>query len=183
MAKKIAVLIGSLRKGSYNRKIINEIIKLAPATLQLEILEIGHLPFFNEDLEAHPPKEWLAFREKIRAADGILIATPEYNRSVPAALKNALDVGSRPYGKNNFSGKPGGIISVSIGQIGGFGANHHLRQSCVFLNIPCLPQPEVYISNVTTLLNEDGSMKNPDTSTFLKSFIDAYENWVMIQTQ
>lgn len=178
MAKKIAVLIGSLRKESYTRKIVMEMIKQSPASLAFEMVSIGQLPFYNEDQEANAPQEWIAFRKAISQADGILFATPEYNRSLPAALKNALDVGSRPYGKSVWSGKPAAVISVSPGAIGGFGANHHLRQSFVFLNILCMQQPEAYISNVTQLLNDDGSIKNSDTSVFLKKFMEEFSTWV-----
>lgn len=179
MTKRIAILVGSLRKGSFNRKVANELIKLAPASLDMHIVEIGNLPLYNEDLDNnHPPQEWLSFREKIKQADGFLFATPEYNRSVPGVLKNALDVGSRPYGKSVWEGKPGAIISVSPGAIGGFGANHHLRQSLVFLNVPCMQQPEAYVGNITQLLNEDGSIKNEATAEFLKKFMTAFVTWV-----
>jgi chromate reductase len=178
MSKKIAVLIGSLRKGSFTRKIVMEMLKQSPSSLEFSIVNIGELPFYNEDLEEQAPKEWISFRETIRGSDGILFATPEYNRSVPAALKNALDVGSRPYGQSVWNNKPAAIISVSPGAIGGFGANHHLRQPFVFLNILCMQQPEAYISNVTTLLNEDGSVKNEKTVAFLKKFMEEFATWV-----
>ena len=136
--KKIAVFVGSLRKESFNRKMAKALIGLAPESLQLEIVEIGGLPLYDQDLddEGRPPSAWTAFREQVKSFDGFLFVTPEYNRSVPAVLKNALDVGSRPYGKSIWGGKPGAVMSVSPGAIGGFGANHHLRQSLVFLNVP-----------------------------------------------
>lgn len=180
MSKKIAVLIGSLRKGSFTRKIVMEMIKQSPSSLEFSIVDIGHLPFYNEDVEEQAPKEWLSFRDTIRQSDGFLFATPEYNRSVPAALKNAIDVGSRPYGQSVWGGKPAALISVSPGAIGGFGANHHLRQSFVFLNILCMQQPEAYISNVTTLLNEDGSVKNEKTVEFLRKFMGDFADWVKL---
>src|SRR5215469_17409409 len=142
--KDIVVLVGSLRKESFNRKMANVLIELAPPALKLEIVEIGQLPLYNQDEDVNPPAPWTAFRERIRRADGILFVTPEHNRSVPSPLKNAIDVGSRPYGKNMWNGKPGAIVTVSPGAIGGFGANHHLRQSLVFLNVPAMPQPEAY---------------------------------------
>jgi chromate reductase len=129
---KIAVLIGSLRKESWNRKIANALITLAPDVIEPEVISIGDLPFYNEDLETSPPAEWLEFRSKLASFDGVLFVTPEYNRSVPAVLKNAIDVGSRPYGKSCWDGKPGAVVSVSPGNIGAFGANHHLRQAWYF---------------------------------------------------
>ena len=132
--RDVAVLVGSLRKDSINRKVAAALRELAPASLKLEIIEIGHLPLYNRDQDAKPPAEWAAFRQRIKGADAILFVTPEYNRSVPAPLKNAIDVGSRPYGQSAWNGKPGAVVSASPGAIGGFGANHHLRQSLVFLN-------------------------------------------------
>lgn len=176
--KKIAVLIGSLRKESFNRKVAKQLIKLAPDSLELEIVEIGHLPHYNEDIDQNPPKEYVEFRDKIKSADGVLFVTPEYNRSVPSALKNALDVGSRPYGKSVWNGKPGAVASVSMSAIGGFGANHILRQSMVFLNVPMMQQPEAYIGSAHTLFDDKGNLVNEDTKKFLKNYIDAYADWV-----
>src|ERR1700741_1927438 len=140
--RDVAVMVGSLRKGSINRKVATALRELAPASLKLEIIEIGHLPLYNQDQDAKPPAEWTAFRQRIKDADAILFVTPEYNRSVPAPLKNAIDVGSRPYGQNAWSGKPAAIVSAAPGPTGAFGANHHLRQSLVFLNVPAMQQPE-----------------------------------------
>ena len=140
----IGILIGSLRRDSFNRKIALELMRLAPKSVSMKIIEIGQLPFFNQDEEDKPPQAWVQFREEIKPLDGFILVTPEYNRSIPAVIKNALDVGSRPYGKNMWDGKPCAVVSASIGAIGGFGANHHLRQSLVFLNAPCMQQPEVY---------------------------------------
>ena len=177
---KIAVIVGSLRKESYNLKTAKALIALAPESLSLEILDISQLPFFNEDLEATPPDEWIAFRDQIAAADGLLFLTPEYNRSVPGVLKNALDVGSRPYGQNSWNGKPGAVVSVSIGNICGFGANHHLRQSLVFVNVPTMAQPEAYIGGATALFDDNGNLTNDSTKDFLKDFMAAFEKWVGI---
>ncbi|MCF0040343.1 NAD(P)H-dependent oxidoreductase [Dyadobacter sp. CY351] len=174
----IAVIVGSLRKESYNLKTANALIALAPESLSLEILDISDLPMFNEDLEATPPNEWEEFRRQIRSADGLLFLTPEYNRSVPAVLKNAIDVGSRPYGQNSWNGKPGAVVSVSIGNISGFGANHHLRQSLVFVNVPTMAQPEAYIAEATGLFDENGSLINDSTKSFLTDFMVAFEQWV-----
>jgi len=177
MARNIAMLVGSLRKDSFTRKVANALIAVAPPSLQIEAVAIGTLPLYNQDLDSHPPPEWLAFRDRIRPVDGVLFATPEYNRSIPGGLKNAIDVGSRPYGKSVFTHKPCAIISVSPGQIGGFGANHHLRQSCVFLDMPVMQQPEVYISHVDKLLDESGKVVEK-TGELLKQFITAYATWV-----
>lgn len=174
----IGVIVGSLRKESYNLKTAKALIALEPETLSLELLDIGHLPMFNEDLEATPPKEWVTFREKIAASDGFIFLTPEYNRSVPGFLKNAIDVGSRPYGHNSWDGKPAAIASVSIGGISGFGANHHLRQSLVFVNVPTMAQPEAYIGGAGELFDDNGNLTNDSTRDFLKSFLAAFEVWV-----
>ena len=168
---KIAVLVGSLRKESLNRKAAKAIIELAPKSLEMEIIEIGALPFYNEDEDGdHPPVAWTAFRQKMSGFDGVLFVTPEYNRSVPAVLKNAIDVGSRPYGKSIWAGKPGAVVSVSPGAQGGFGANHHLRQSLVFLDIPTLQQPEVYLGKAAEMFDDAGKVKDEKTKSFLKKF-------------
>jgi chromate reductase len=176
--KKVAVFLGSLRNAAYSRKTALTLAEVAPKTLMLSIVEIGRLPLYNEDEEHSPPAPWTAFRESVRAADAVLFVTPEYNRSVPAALKNALDVGSRPYGKSVWDGKPGAVVSVSPGAIGGFGANHHLRQSLVFLNVPTMQQPEAYIGGAAKLFDENGVMSNDGTRAFLKSFMEAFAAWV-----
>ena len=175
---KIAVFVGSLRKESFNLKTAKALIALAPESLSLEIVNIASLPFFNEDLETSPPKEWVELRKQITAADGVLFLTPEYNRSVPAVLKNAIDVGSRPYGQNSWSGKPGAVVSVSIGNISGFGANHHLRQSLVFVNVPAMAQPEAYIADASGLFDAGGNLTNESTKGFLRDFMSAYAQWV-----
>ncbi|MDF3162080.1 NAD(P)H-dependent oxidoreductase [Pseudomonas proteolytica] len=177
----IAVLVGSLRKESINRKVALALAQLAPANLKLNIVEIGELALYNEDLDgATPPAAYTTFRQQVAAADGVLFVTPEYNRSVPAALKNAIDVGSRPYGQSAWSGKPGAVISVSPGAIGGFGANHHLRQSLVFLNVPCMQQPEAYLGGAGSAFDESGKLSEK-TKPFLQAFIDAYGQWVAKQ--
>ena len=174
----IAVLVGSLRKDSINRKIALALAELAPPSLQLKIVEIGDLPLYNEDIDgANPPAAYTTFREQLAAADGLLFVTPEYNRSVPGALKNAIDVGSRPYGQSKMSGKPGAVISASPGAIGGFGANHHLRQSLVFLDVATLQQPESYLGNIGASFDDNGQL-NERTQTFLKTFIDTFAAWV-----
>jgi chromate reductase len=147
--------------------------------MKLEIVEIGQLPFFNQDLETgSSPAQWTAFRQRVKAADAVLFVTPEYNRSVPAVLKNALDVGSRPYGSSVWDRKPGAIVSGSPSAIGAFGANHHLRQSLVFLNVPTMQQPEAYIGHADKLFDEHGKLVNDGTRKFLQAFMQAFSNWV-----
>ena len=177
-ARDVAVIVGSLRKGSINRQVANALRELAPPELMLNIIEIAHLPLYNQDVDDNPPTAWTAFRERIRAANAVLFVTPEHNRSVPAALKNALDVGSRPYGKSAWSGKPGAVVSASPGAMGGFGANHHLRQSLVFLNIPAMAQPEAYIGGADKLFDANGKLVNDGTRKFLQSFLQAFAAWV-----
>ncbi len=176
--KKIAVIVGSLRKESYNRKMAKALMRLAPASLSLEIVEIGALPLYNQDMDDNPPTVWTEFRERIRKADGVLFVTPEYNRSVPGVLKNAIDVGSRPYGKSAWQGKPAAVVSVSLGAIGGFGANHHLRQSLVFLDMPAMQQPEAYIGNAAELFDKNGELTAEDTREFAGEFMKAFAAWV-----
>ncbi len=176
--RNVAVIVGSLRKESFNRKMAKAMIALAPATLKLEIVEIGQLPHYNQDFEADPPQEVKDFKGRIQQADAVLFVTPEYNRSVPGVLKNAIDVGSRPYGKSAWNGKPGAILSLSPGPIGGFGANHHLRQSLVFLNVPAMPQPEAYVGGAAKMFTETGAIASDDTREFVTKFLDAFAKWV-----
>jgi chromate reductase len=179
---KIAVFVGSLRRESFNRKMARALMKLSPDSLNLEIVEIGGLPLYNQDLEDNPPTAWIEFRERLKKFDGVLFVTPEYNRSVPGGLKNAIDVGSRPYGKSAWEGKPSAVASVSPGAIGGFGANHHLRQSLVFLNMPAMQQPEAYMGNAANLFDESGNLVNGSTQEFAAKFMRAFAAWVAIHT-
>jgi chromate reductase len=176
--KNVAVFVGSLRKDSYNRKLAKALIALAPESLLLEIVEINNLPFYNQDFEENPSQEVLKFRQKVQAADAVLFVTPEYNRSVPAVLKNAIDIGSRPYGKNSWDNKPGAVISLSPGALGAFGANHHLRQSLVFVNVLTMAQPEAYIGNAANLFDDQGTLINDSTKEFLRKFLDAFAKWI-----
>jgi chromate reductase len=176
--RNVAVIVGSLRKDSLNRKVANALAGLAPAALKLSIIDIGHLTIYNQDGDENPPAAWTEFRERIKASDAVLFVTPEYNRSVPAALKNAIDIGSRPYGKNAWSGKPGAVVSASPGGIGGFGANHHLRQSLVFLNVPTMAQPEAYLGAADKLFDAASKLTNDGTRKFLESFMRAYAAWI-----
>lgn len=180
----VAVLVGSLRKDSINRKLASALAQLAPqASLKFDILEIGDLPLYNEDIDGdRAPASYTAFRDGLKAADAVLFITPEYNRSVPGALKNAIDVGSRPYGKSAFSGKPAAVISASPGALGGFGANHHLRQSLVFLDMPILQQPEAYLGNAGTFFDESGKPSD-GIEPFLKKFIATFDAWIAKQAK
>jgi len=177
---KIGIIVGSLRKESFNKKLAVALSDLAPAGFTCEQVKIDGLPIYNQDLEdgETPPPEWEAFRENVKKYDAVLFMTPEYNRSVPAVLKNALDIGSRPYGKSVWNGKPGAVMSVTPGALGAFGANHHLRQSLVFLNVPTMQQPEAYIGNAAALFDANGSLINEGIRDFLQKFMDLYISWV-----
>jgi chromate reductase, NAD(P)H dehydrogenase (quinone) len=176
--RDVVMVVGSLRKDSLNRKAARAIAALAPASLRFEIVEIGQLPLYNQDLEETPPAAWTAFRDRVRVADAVLFVTPEYNRSVPGVLKNAIDVGSRPPGSSVWSGKPAAVVSVSPGAIGGFGANHHLRQSLVFLDMPAMQQPEAYIGSASALFDDEGHIANDDRRKLLQKFAGAFATWI-----
>jgi chromate reductase len=178
MARTVSIVVGSLRKESYSRKLAHALIAMAKPALDMTIVEISELQLYNEDLEHHPPQTWTAFREAIKSREAVLFVTPEYNRSVPGCLKNAIDVGSRPYGKSAWSGQPCAIISNSPGAIGGFGANHALRQSLVFLDMPVLQQPEAYIAGSNTLVGDDGKITDEAKRAFLEKFVKAFAKWV-----
>jgi chromate reductase len=180
MTRKIAVLIGSLRHNSNSGRIGRAIAAEAPQGYSFDFVPIGDLPFYTQDLEtASPPPAWTAFRNRVKAADAVLFVTPEYNRSIPAALKNAVDVGSRPYGHSAFAGKPAAVVSSSMGPLGGFGANHHLRQSLVFLDMPVLQQPEMYLTSVSNdWFDADGRAKGDQTRAFLGQFAVKFATWI-----
>lgn len=179
MSVRVALIVGSLREGSYSRAVAQELKALAAPDLELDLVEIGDLPLYNPDLETDaPPAAWTRFREEVATTQAVLFVTPEYNRSIPGALKNALDVGSRPYGHSIWSKKPAAIVSVSPGALAAFGANHHLRQPLVFLGMPTMQQPEAYIGNVADLLDDNGKLKKDDTRKFLKAFTDAFADWI-----
>jgi chromate reductase, NAD(P)H dehydrogenase (quinone) len=180
---QVAVLAGSLRRDSINRKVAQVLIELAPSSLRPVVVEIKELPLYNQDSEAAAPAAWTQFREAIKAAEAVLFVTPEYNRSIPAALKNAVDVGSRPYGKNAWNAKPGAVVSASPGAIGGFGANHHLRQSLMSVNVRVMPQPEVYLSAADKLFDADGKLANQGTREFLQKFMQAFAAWIAANAQ
>jgi len=178
-SRDIVVIVGSLRKESFNRKLALAAIDIAPPSLKLSIVEIGDLPMYNQDFEGPAvPATFTAFRDRVRRADGVLFFTPEYNRSVPGVVKNAIDVGSRPYGSNAWNAKPCAVISVSTGALGAFGANHHLRQSLVAVNMPTLQQPEAYIGGAEKLFDAQGKLIDSGTRDFLGKILHAFATWV-----
>ncbi len=178
ITKKVAIIVGSLRKESYCRKVAHALIALSPKDLEMKILEIKNLPMYNQDLDKEAPVEWTDFRSKLKSFDGIIFVTPEYNRSISGVLKNAIDVGSRPYGQNAFEAKPAAVISASIGRLGAFGANHHLRQSLVFLDMPTMAQPEVYLGEVAKIFAEEGHLISESTGELIKKFANSFTEWV-----
>jgi chromate reductase len=178
MARDVIVLVGSLRKGSITRKVANTLVQVAPTELRCEFLPFDQLSHYNADLEEQPPAAWVAFRDRVRRAQAVLFVTPEYNRSVPGALKNAIDVASRPKLQGAIVGKPAAIVSVSPGALSGFGANHHLRQMLVFLNMPAMPQPEAYIGGADKLFDAKDQMSNEGTREFLRKFMHAFALWI-----
>lgn len=171
---KIGVVVGSLRKESFSRKIANNVVKLFPEGYETEFIEICNLPLYNEEYDGNSPEEYVSFRETVSGVDAVLFVTPEYNRSVPGVLKNALDVGSRPYGESVWNAKPAAVISQSISNLSGFGANHHLRQSLTFLNMPVVQQPEAYLANSQDLIDDNGNITNEQTVQFVQSVVDAF---------
>lgn len=175
MTKKIGLIVGSLRKDSFTGKLAENLIPLFPEGYEAKLVDISALELYNEDKDGDTaPASYGTFRDEVKTLDGVIFATPEYNRSVPAVLKNALDVGSRPYGQSVWDGKPAAILSASPGALSGFGANHHLRQPLVFLNMPILQQPEAYIGNIAAKLDDNGKCKDPADVEFLQKFVDAY---------
>lgn len=175
---EVGILVGSLRKESLSRKLAKALTKLAPDSLKFRFIEIGDLPFYNDDVEAAGvPASWARLRGEVKAVDALLFITPEYNRSIPAALKNALDVASRPYGQGAWDGKPGAVVSLSPGGLGGFGANHHLRQILVCLNVPVMAQPEAYVGGAMQLFDAAGDIANEGTRGFLTKFMQAFAAW------
>ena len=176
---RIAIVVGSLRKDSINRKVAKSLCAMAHERLNCDIVPIGDLPLYNQDSDASPPEEYVRFRKEIAAADGVLFVTPEYNRGVPGVLKNAIDVGSRPYGHSVWNQMPAAIVSASPGSIGGFGANHQVRQAAVFLNMPVMQHPEAYLGHVTDdSFDADGCLKDGPLKDLVLSLSQAFGDWV-----
>jgi chromate reductase len=179
MAYKIAIIVGSLREGSLNRKMARAICAIRDDNLDCSMIEIGDLPLYNQDLDNDPPQQWTRFRDQVRPADGVLFVSPEYNRGIPGVLKNAIDVGSRPYGQSVFDKKPAAIVTVSPGSIGGFGANHQIRQTCVFLNMPVMQQPEAYLGQVNDdSFGPNGELKDGPLKELVTKVAHAFHDWV-----
>jgi len=176
---RVVVLVGSLRAGSLSRKLARELIRRAPPGLACELLEIGQLPLYNEDLEKPAaPSAWTEFRSAVKQADALLFVTPEYNRSIPGCLKNALDVGSRPPNANAFDGKPAAVVSVTPYKLGAFGANHALRQTFVFLNMPVMQQPEAYIGKAGELFDAQEKLTDDEAAALCDRFMLSFASWV-----
>jgi chromate reductase, NAD(P)H dehydrogenase (quinone) len=179
----IVVIVGSIRKESFTLKIANALARLAPASLKLDVVTLHGLSFFNQDLEATPPADWLTFREKIQKSSAVLFVTPEYNRSIPGILKNAIDVASRPYGKSSFLGKPIGIVSNSPGPLGGVSAAKHLQNILPGISGPILGQPEIYLNAVGEAFDDKGQLTKEALQKVLQQYIDAFAAFVERQTR
>jgi chromate reductase len=179
MPYKIAIIVGSLREGSLNRKVARSICAIRGDNLDCSMIEIGDLPLYNQDSDASPPEQYVRFRKQIAESDGVLFVSPEYNRGIPGALKNAIDVGSRPYGKSAFDKKPAAIVTASPGAIGGFGANHQIRQACVFLNMPVMQQPEAYLGHVSDdSFDQSGCLKDGPLKELVTKLAHTFHDWV-----
>ncbi|MBN9596222.1 MAG: NAD(P)H-dependent oxidoreductase [Afipia sp.] len=178
MAHSVAVIVGSLRKESFSLKIAKAFAKIAPPSLKFDIVTLEGLSFFNQDLEATPPADWVAFRERIQKSDAVLFVTPEYNRSTSGVLKNAIDVGSRPYGKSSFLGKPTGIIANSPGALGGVAAAMHLKSILPGISGPIMQQPEIYLNGVGDAFDDKGNLTKEALEKVMKAYIDAFAAWV-----
>src|SRR6202163_4478475 len=174
----VVVIVGGLRREAYTLKVAHALAKLAPASLKLEVTTLHDISFFNQDREAAPPADWLAFREKLQKSNGVLFVTPEYNRSIPGVLKNAIDVGSRPYGKSSFIGKPVGIVSNSPGPLGGVSAAKHLQNILPGISGPILGQPETHLNGVGDAFDDKGELTKEALQKILKQYIDAFAAFV-----
>jgi chromate reductase, NAD(P)H dehydrogenase (quinone) len=179
----IVVIVGSLRKESFSLKIAHALAKLAPASLQLDVTTLNGISFFNQDLETNPPSDWLAFREKLQKSNGVLFVTPEYNRAIPGVLKNAIDVGSRPYGKSSFLGKPTGIISNSPGPLGGVNAAKSLQNILPGICGPIMGQPETYLTGIGDAFNDKGELTKEPVQKILQQYLDAFAAFVERQNR
>lgn len=174
----IVVIVGSIRKEAFSLKVANALAKLAPAVLKLDVTTLNGISFFNQDLEAAPPADWVAFREKLQKSNGVLFVTPEYNRSIPGVLKNAIDVASRPYGKSSFIGKPIGIVSNSPGPLGGVSAAKQLQNILPGISGPILGQPEIYLNGVGDAFDDKGNLTKESLQTVLQQYLGAFAAFV-----
>jgi NAD(P)H-dependent FMN reductase/ketosteroid isomerase-like protein len=175
---KVAVLVGSLRKGSLSRKVAGALMACAPPSIACTVVEIADLPLYDEDREDDVPRTWSRFRTEIAGASAVLFVTPEYNRSIPGGLKNAMDVGSRPHGRSVFDGLPAAVVSVSPYRTGAFGANHALRQSLVFLNMPVMQQPEAYVGEAVEAFDDAGRLRSGEVEELFTRFMAAFARWI-----
>jgi chromate reductase len=179
MQSRVGVIVGSLRKAAYTRMLARALPELTPPSLQLVDIGIGDLPLYNYDLETdQPPPAWTAFRTAVKSTDALLFVTPEFNRSMPGALKNAMDVGSRPWGDSAWTGKPAGVISLSPGALGAMASNHHLRQVLMAVNVAAMPYPEAYIPAAGSLFDDSGRLTSAETRQFLQAFMEALAAWI-----
>ena len=179
MQSRVGVIVGSLRKGAYTRMLARALPELTPPSLQPVDIGIGELPLYNYDLETdQPPPAWTAFRTAVKSTDALLFVTPEFNRSMPGALKNAMDVGSRPWGDSAWAGKPAGVISMSPGALGAMASNHHLRQVLMAVNIAAMAYPEAYIPAAGSLFDDSGRLTSAETRQFLQEFMEALAAWI-----
>jgi len=174
---KILAFAGSLRKGSFNKALVRAAVEVAPENVAMEVFDLEGIPPYNQDLENTPPQKVTEFKEKIRIADALLIATPEYNYSIPGVLKNAIDWASRPYQGNPFEGKPVALMSASVGKLGGGRAQYHLRQSFVFLNMHPVNKPEVMLASASENVDANGRLTNEQTRTLIRQLIEALVTW------
>jgi chromate reductase len=178
---RIAIVVGSIREGSLSRKLARAICGAVPHSLSCNMVEIADLPLYDPDLDNQPPAPWARFRQEIGQCDGVLFVTPEYNRSIPGALKNAIDVGSRPYGSSVFAKKPAAVVTMSPGSMGGFGCNHHVRQCCVFLDMPVMQQPEAYVGGISDdKFGPDGGITDESLAKLIGSVGEAFAGWVTL---
>ena len=178
MAHQIVTIVGSLRKESFSLKLAHAFAKLAPASLKLDVTTLHDISFFNQDLEGTPPADWISFREKLQKSNGVLFVTPEYNRSISGVLKNAIDVGSRPYGKSSFNGKPVGIVSNSPGPLGGVSAAKHLQNILPGISGPIMQQPEIYLNGVGDAFDDKGNLTKDSLRGVMQQYIDAFAAFV-----
>lgn len=176
--RRIAVVVGSLRRESYNRQLANAIKKLAPQNFTLYDVRIDDLPLYNQDDDANQAEPVKRLKNEIASSDGVVFVTPEYNRSVPGVLKNAIDHASRPYGQNSWKGKPAGVLGASVGAAGTSMAQQHLRNILAYLDAPALCQPEVFVQVKPGLFDQDGKIANADTNKFLQAWMDSFSAWV-----